>query len=163
MPFIQFAGEKLHLVRALGEVVGSPSGKRKHLVHLVLFAFVVGALAGMARIAHLEWLRDDAVMLKFVRLAHWPVRKVFAAALGGLSDKAAERLGRLVMALGLAPLQGARTVVHADYRDGTAIKETETISFLTETVARVRAALGPVELPLRADSASGRSPWETGC
>ena len=44
------------------------------------------------------------------RLAHWPVRKVFAAALGGLSDKAAERLGRLVTTLGLAPMQGARQV-----------------------------------------------------
>lgn len=197
VPFMRFAEEKLHLVQALSDVVGSPAGKRTHAVHLVLFAFLVGALAGVARIAHLEWLRDDAVLLKFVRLAHWPVRKVFAAALGGLSDKAAERLGQLVTTLGLAPMQGARqvtvdldssvivsfgeqegavfgycgkgrnrrrhhplvasvqgarTVVHADYRDGTAIKETETISFLTETIARVGTALGTVELLLRADS-----------
>lgn len=40
---IRFAANKLHLVRALDTVVGSPPGRRKHPVHLVPTAFVVAA------------------------------------------------------------------------------------------------------------------------
>ena len=45
------------------------------------------ALAGVHRLAQLEWLRGDAVLLKFLRLPRWPVRKVFAKALAGVTDR----------------------------------------------------------------------------
>lgn len=197
VPVIRFMTGVLRLPQALAEVADPTKGERIYKVHLVFFAFLVGALAGTWRLAHLEWLRGDAVVEKFLRLPAWPVRQVFSRVLAGLSDAALKRLSDLVTVMGLRPLEGAkditidldssvivsfgeqegalfgycgkgrnrrrhhplvasvagpRTVIHADYRDGTAIKETETIAFLAETLRRVTAALGPVRVLLRADS-----------
>ena len=194
---IRFMAEKLHLWEGLSWVADPTKGERKYKVHLLLFAFVVGALAGTWRLTHLEWLRGDAVVGKFLRLPAWPVRQVFARALASLSEEALQRLSLLVSALGLWPLLGTRevtidldssvivsfgeqegaqfgycgkgrnrrrhhplvasvagprTVIHADYRDGSAIKDEETISFLEETLRRVHAALGDVAVTVRADS-----------
>lgn len=197
VPVIRFMNLALQLPTELSEVVDATKGKRKYPIHLVLFAFLVGALSGTWRLAHLEWLKGDSVVEKFLRLPSWPVRKVFARALASLSDEALKRLSRLVTAMGLRPLLGAqevtidldssvvvsfgehegavfgycgkgrnrrrhhplvasvagpRTVIHADYRDGTAINETETISFLEETLERVLSTLGTVIVNFRADS-----------
>ena len=82
LPVITFMSQQLDLVTRLREIVGWVGRKRVHPTHLVLLAFVVGALAGVERMAHLdEALRGDPVLVKFLRLASWPVRKVFAGAL----------------------------------------------------------------------------------
>lgn len=197
VPLIRFATHELDLQQRLLDVVDPTKGERKYKVHLVLFAFLVGALAGVWRLTHLEWLRGDAVVEKFLRLPSWPVRKVFAGALASCSNQALKKLSELLTALGLAPLvgqraltidfdssvvvsfgehegavfgycgkgrnrrrhhplvasvDGVRTVVHADYRDGTAIKEGEIIAFFSETLRRVEAGVGDVKTTLRADS-----------
>lgn len=197
VPVIRFASHHLELPQRLLEVVDPTKGDRKYKVHLVLFAFLVGALAGVCRLTHLEWLRGDAVIEKFLRLPSWPVRKVFTSALAGISDRGLKRLSELVTATGLwsltgqravtidldssvvvsfglhegavfgycgkgrnrrrhhplvASVDGPRTVVHADYRDGTAVKEGETVTFFEETLRRVEAGLGKVTVTLRADS-----------
>ena len=61
----------------------------------------------------------------------------------------------------VASVDGVRTVVHADYRDGTAIKEGEIIAFFTETLRRVEAGVGAVKTTLRADSDRGAQPLVT--
>lgn len=197
VPIIRFMTGVLQLPQALAGVVDPTKGERKYKVHLVLFAFLVGALAGTWRLTHLEWLRGDAVVGKFLRLPAWPVRQVFSKALASLSDAALKRLSDLVSATGLRPLEGARevtidldssaivcfgeqegavfgycgkgrnrrrhhplvasvagprTVIYADYRDGTAIDETETIAFLEETLRRITAGLGEIPVNIRADS-----------
>lgn len=100
LPVLLFANESLQLPKRLRAITG-PAGRRKiHPVHTVLMAFVAGALAGATRMAHLEWLRDDAVLLKYLRFAHWPVRKVFSAALESVTDTSAAALEELVARVG---------------------------------------------------------------
>ena len=68
VPLIRFATHELDLQQRLLDVVDPTKGERKYKVHLVLFAFLIGALAGVWRLTHLEWLRGDAVVEKFLRL-----------------------------------------------------------------------------------------------
>ena len=119
VPAIRFLSGELQLPREFREVVGATGRRRRHPVHKVLFAFLVGALAGVQRLAHLEWLRGDAVMLKFLRLGSWPCRKVFSKALAGMSDAALERLRQLVTRVGLRSVTRDTPVV-LDF-DGSSI------------------------------------------
>ena len=198
MPLARYLVEELDLVRRLSQVVGTDGVKRVYGRHLVLFSFLMGSLAGVHRLSHLEWLRGDAVLLKFLRLPRWPVRKVFSAALAGLSDSGVERLVALIAQLGLAGLSGrdcavvdldsssivsfgrqegayfgysgkgrnrrrhhplvasvgeTRTVIHADYRDGSSITADEAIAFLKKSVSVLRAGLAPgARVSVRSDS-----------
>src|SRR5690349_22000906 len=110
VPVIRFASHHLELPARLLDVVDPTRGERKYKVHLVLFAFLVSALAGVCRLTHLEWLRGDAVIEKFLCLPSWPVRKVFSGALASISDRGLKRLSELVTATGLWSLTGQRTV-----------------------------------------------------
>jgi hypothetical protein len=114
VPLARFANEVVELPALLREAVPTPGRRRIYAVHLVLYAFVMGALLGVQRLAHLDWLRGDAVVLKFLRLPSWPVRKVFSRALGGVSDSALERLQDLLTELGLRGVAGQPAVV-ADF------------------------------------------------
>lgn len=99
--------------------VPTPGRRRIYPVHLVLYAFIMSTLLGVERLAHMDWLRGDAVVLKFLRLPSWPVRKVFSKALAGVSDRALARLKNLLTELGLRQVAGKRSVV-ADF-DSTAL------------------------------------------
>ena len=110
VPVIRFMTGVLELPQALARVVDATKGERRYAVHLVLFAFLGGALAGTWQLTHLEWLRGDALVGKFLRLPAWPVRQVVPRALAGLSDAALKRLSTLVSATGLRPPEGAREV-----------------------------------------------------
>jgi len=110
VPFIRYMSEELELPQQLKEVIDEPAGRRKYQVHLLLFAFLTGAAVGVWRLAHLEWLRGDAVILKFLRLPSWPVRQVFGKALAGLSDRMIGRLRNLLTATGLWSLRGCEEV-----------------------------------------------------
>ena len=114
VPLARFANEALELPALLREAAPTPGRRRVYPVHLVLYAFVMGALLGVQRLAHLDWLRGDAVVLKFLRLPSWPVRKVFSAALAGVSDGTLARLKDLLTELGLRGVTGASSVV-ADF------------------------------------------------
>jgi len=121
LPVISFMSQQLDLVTRLREIVGWVGRERTHPIHLVLLAFVVGALAGVERMAHLdEALRGDPVLVKFLRLAYWPVRKVFAVALASLNDRARDALVDLVSELGLGTLPKTTTSVVVDI-DSTAL------------------------------------------
>jgi hypothetical protein len=121
LPVISFMSQQLDLVTRLRAIVGWVGRERTHPIHLVLQAFVVGALAGVERMAHLdEALRGDPVLVKFLRLARWPVRKVFALALGVLNDRARDALVDLVSEFGLNTLPKNTTSVVADI-DPTAL------------------------------------------
>lgn len=111
IPLLAFLTKELRLVSRLRQVVGYRGRKRRYAVHLVLFAFVAGALLGVERMAHLEWLRDDAVLLKWLRLPSWPVRKVFSQGLRYLTDGGRARLEALVSELGLSSLGAVDSVV----------------------------------------------------
>lgn len=197
IPIIKFMNDVLELPRRLALVVDNQGRTRIYAKHQVLFSFMVGALIGMDRLAHLEWLRGDAVLLKFLRLPSWPVRKVFSSALAGLSTAAMARLQDLLTAVGLwsvsatdgivldfdsstivsfgeqqgavfgfcgkgrnrrrhhplvASVAATRAVVHAAYRDGSAIAAEEAISFFGETVRRVRGYFEACLPTIRADS-----------
>ena len=112
LPVITFMQQQLDLGRRLREIVGWVGRERTHPVHLVLLAFVVASLGGVERMAHLdEALRGDPVLVKFLRLAYWPVRKVFALALA-LNDRARDAIVDLVSELGLNTLaEGTKSVV----------------------------------------------------
>ena len=205
VPLVRYMSDKLDIVQRLCWIVGHDGARRVYARHLVLFTFMVGSLVGVHRLAHLEWLRDDAVLLKFLRLPRWPVRKVFSQALAGLSSRGVQRLVALIADVGLAPLRGRdgavvdmdssaivafgqqegalfgysgkgrnrrrhhplvasvaeiRTVVHADYRDGSGIDAQEAISFTTQALATVRAALAKgARIVLRADSGFWSKPF----
>jgi hypothetical protein len=112
IPLIAFLTERLGLPAHLKAAIGAdPARRRVHGVHLVLFAFVVGALGGVQRLAHLEWMKDDIVLLKYLRLGSWPVRKVFSAALASVSDAGVKGLELLVGAIGLSSLVGSKSIV----------------------------------------------------
>lgn len=113
LPVISFMTNQLRLVDRFRSLADYTGRKRMHPIHLVLLAFVVGSLAGVERMAHLdEALRGDPVLVKFLRLAHWPVRKVFAVALAWLGDRARDELAELVSDLGLDLLPaGTKSVV----------------------------------------------------
>lgn len=121
IPLIAFLTGNLRLASRIHEAIGKDAarGRRTHGVHLVLFAFVVGALAGVERLAHLEWLRDDSVLLKYLRLDSWPVRKVFTAALESVCDAGVCAIEALVGEVGLGSVRAVSSVV-IDF-DNTAI------------------------------------------
>lgn len=114
VPIARFANRELELPALLQLAVPTPGRRRLYPVHLVLYAFIMGSLLGVHRLAHLDWLRGDAVVLKFLRLPSWPVRKVFSRALTGVSDVALARLENLLTVLGLRSLRGKDAVV-ADF------------------------------------------------
>jgi len=117
---ILYMSETLLLPELLRQAVGPNEGRRRlHPVPRVLFAFVVGALAGISRMAHLEWLRDDVALQKYLRLSNWPVRKVFSSALTLVSDAAVARIEQLVGLVGLLTL-GDEPAIVVDV-DNTAI------------------------------------------
>ena len=119
VPLARFANQRLELPALLREAVPTPGRRRTYPVHLVLYAFVMGALLGVQKLAHLDWLRGDAVVLKFLRLPSWPVRKVFSRALAGVSDRSLGRLQDLLTELGLRHVADQSSVV-ADF-DSSAI------------------------------------------
>ena len=118
IPFIRFC-ESQGVAKALREVVGLSPERRRHAPHRVLFAFLVASVLGFGRLAHLDWCKGDAVLLKVLRFSSWPVRKVFSTALAGVTDAGLATLSRLVTRLGLLGLSKAPSVV-IDF-DGTAI------------------------------------------
>lgn len=196
IPMLRFFNEQLELPQRLAAAVPASGRRRRHPVHLVLYAFLIGALLGIEKLAHLEWLRGDCVVEKFLRLAAWPVRRVFSEALASVSDAGVAGLSKVLTELGLRSITGrpsavldfdstvlvcfgtqegaefgycgkgrnrrrhhplvasvaeSRAVVHAEYRDGSAIDEAEAIGFMKEAVRRVREKVaGPITL--RADS-----------
>lgn len=120
MPLLQFLNERLELPQLLGIAVPTTGRARRYPVHLVLYAFLVGSLMGVAKMAHLEWLRGDAVLEKFVRLAAWPVRKVFSHALEYVTDAGVVALTGLLSNFGLRSIAGHSSVV-LDF-DSTALR-----------------------------------------
>ena len=113
VPLIHFLSGHLQLPKKILAAIGpdTAAGRRTHGVHHVLFAFLVGALAGSARLAHLEWLRDDYAFLKLLRLTSWPVRKVFSNALASVSDLGVEAIEAMVADLGLQSVKDQDSVV----------------------------------------------------
>ena len=119
IPLIVFMTEVLRLPSALAAIVEPKGRRRTHAVHHVLFAFIVGALAGAERLAHLDWFDDDVVLLKYLRFASWPVRQVFSAALGGVSDSGVKALEELVGAVARRTIRNVGSFV-LDF-DNTAV------------------------------------------
>lgn len=119
VPMLRYFNEVLELPQRLGQAVPAEGRKRKHAVPLVLYAFLVGSLLGVEKLAHLEWLRGDCVVEKFLRLAAWPVRKVFSEALASVSDAGVAAISKLLTALGLWSIRG-RTSAVLDF-DSTAL------------------------------------------
>jgi len=120
MPLLQFLNEGLELPQLLAIAVPTEGRARRYPVHLVLYAFLVGSLLGVAKLAHLEWLRGDAVVEKFIRLPAWPVRKVFSQALEHVSAAGVIALTGLLSNFGLRSLAGRSSVV-LDF-DSTALR-----------------------------------------
>ena len=120
MPLLQFLNERLELPQQLGIAVPTTGRARRYPVHLVLYAFLVGSLLGIAKLAHLEWLRGDAVLEKFMRLAAWPVRKVFSQALEYVTDAGVVALTGLLSNFGLRSIAGRSSAV-LDF-DSTALR-----------------------------------------
>ena len=111
VPLLRYLSGPLGLLERLSWVVGSDDRKLTYAVHIVYMAFMVAALGGAQRLAHVEWLAGDAVLVKFLRLPRWPVRKVFSAALASLTSAGVEHLTDLVAAIGLHPVSGAKSAV----------------------------------------------------
>ena len=196
IPMLRYFHEVLELPQRLALAVPAEGRRRRHPVPHVLYAFLVGALLGIEKLAHLEWLRGDCVVEKFLRLAAWPVRKVFSEALASVSEAGVAALSELLTALGLwsiarretavldfdstalvcfgtqegaefgycgkgrnrrrhhplvASVAETRAVVHATYRNGSAIDEEEAMAFMQEAVARVRKRVGGA-ISIRADA-----------
>lgn len=120
VPIIRFANEALELPARLRLAVPPRGRKRVYAVHLVLYAFLMASLAGIERLAHLEWLQGDAVILKFLRLPAWPVRKVFSKALAGVDEAGVRALQALLTSLGLHGVAEASSVV-ADFDSSTLV------------------------------------------
>ena len=111
IPLILFMTEALGIPALLKKVVNYRGRRRVHAPHLVLFAFVVAALAGVERLAHLDWLRDDVALVKYLRFAYWPVRKVFSAALSTVTERGVRLLEAFVGEMGLATVKGASSAI----------------------------------------------------
>lgn len=101
VPFITFCSETLEIPQLLAVATKHAGRQRKHPVHHVLFAFLIGAVLGEQRLRHLELLNDDPVLLKFLRLASWPVRKVFSLAMAGVSTEGVAHITGTLCGLGL--------------------------------------------------------------
>lgn len=119
IPLIVYMSEVLRLPSRLAATLDTKGRRRRHPVHHVLYAFVVGALVGTERLAHLEWLRDDIVLLKYLRLASWPVRKVFSVALATVSEAVVAQLEELVADVARQTVR-CRSSVVVDF-DNTAV------------------------------------------
>ena len=115
VPMLRFFNESLEIPQQLGVAVPAEGRRRKYPVHHVLYAFLVGALLGIEKLAHLEWVRGDCVVEKFLRLAAWPVRKVFSQALSSVSNAGLAAISEMLTALGLRSIAGRTTaIVDAD-------------------------------------------------
>lgn len=108
------------MVSRMRDVYRYRGRRRVYAPHLLLFSFVAGVLVGVERMAHLEWLRDDAVLLKWLRLPSWPVRKVFSSALENLTEAGRTRLEQLIGELGVGTLPVGTSSVVVDI-DPTAL------------------------------------------
>lgn len=111
LPFIRFCAETLKLPHALAGATDRSGRRPKHPLHHVLFAFLIGAVLGVGRLRHLELLSDDPLRLKLVRLGSWPVRKVFSAAMEGVSDAGVASLISTLGDLGLRSVPGTTHAV----------------------------------------------------
>lgn len=111
VPLILYMSEQLRIPELLKRVARYRGRTRTHAPHAVLFAFVVAALAGVERLAHLDWLRDDIVLVKYCRLAYWPVRKVFSVALAAVPDEGVLELEQFIGEVGLDPIRGATSAI----------------------------------------------------
>ena len=118
LPFVHFC-ETLRLPTLLSAAVSEGGRKRIHAVHRVLFAFIVTAIIGTERLAHLDWYDGDALLLKVVRLSSWPVRKVFSRALELIEDSGVAALLNILTDLALRSVQGVKSAV-LDF-DSTAV------------------------------------------
>lgn len=118
LPFVRYC-HALDLPALLKVVVPSGGRRRLHAAHHVLFAFVVSAVLGAQRLAHLDWYEGDALLLKLVRLSSWPVRKVFSAALAAIDDAGVAALLNIITNLGLRSIRGAHSAI-LDF-DSTAV------------------------------------------
>lgn len=118
LPFVRFC-HALDLPALLKGVAPAGGRRRLHAVHHVLFAFVVSAVLGAQRLAHLDWFEGDALLLKVLRFSSWPVRKVFSCALAALDDAGVASLLNIVTNLGLQAIRGAHSAV-LDF-DSTAV------------------------------------------
>jgi hypothetical protein len=111
VPLLRYLNEVLELPQRIRVAVPAEGRARKHPVHLVLYAFLVGSLLGIEKLAHLEWLRGDSVVEKYLRLAAWPVRKVFSEGLASVSDAGVIALSHLLTSLGLLSIAGREEAV----------------------------------------------------
>lgn len=100
LPLIRYLENELKLPTRLREACETRGRRRLFPIHQVLFAFLVATLAGVAKLAHLDLLRNDRVLAKMSRLARWPVRKVFSLALSGTSDADVSGITSLIRELG---------------------------------------------------------------
>ena len=120
IPLIAFMTKDLRLVSRLNDVVRYRGRRRRYGPHVVLFAFIVAALMGVRRLAHLDWLKDDAVLVKWLRLPSWPVRKVFSMTLAAGGPEMRARLEQLVGVVGVNSLPKGTTSLVID-TDNTAL------------------------------------------
>ena len=104
LPLLRFVNEKLDIGRELLAIAPRDGRLRVFARHLVLLAFLTCALVGEHRLAHIEALRGDAVLLKLLRLPRWPVRKVFSSALASVTDRGIDLLHDLIARIALLPL-----------------------------------------------------------
>lgn len=110
LPFIHFC-EALDLPALLMAVVPAPTRRRVHAAHRVLFTFMVAAVIGTERMAHLDWYDGDPLLLKMLRLSSWPVRKVFSLALEMVDDAGIGRLLNVLTNLSLRSIFGETSCV----------------------------------------------------
>lgn len=111
--------ESLDLPAMLCAVAAPVTRVRVHSPGRVLFAFLIAAVVGTQRLAHLDWFDGDAIMLKLLRLASWPVRQVFSRTLASVPDVGVVGLLNIITNLGLRSVVGATHLV-LDF-DSTAI------------------------------------------
>jgi len=117
IPFIKFLYEVLEIPPRLALVVDYQGRKRTYAIHHVLTSFLAGSVAGFRKLAHLEAAGGDAVLLKFLRMPSWPVRKVFSKALAGMDEGA---LSRAVPKI--RPTRRTRSRGHRRPRDASRIR-----------------------------------------
>lgn len=120
VPLLHFLNDRLELPQQLAFALGCDGRTRRHPQHLVLFAFLAGAMVGAVKLAHVEWLGHDRVFTKFLRFSSWPVRKVFSAALESVTDAGVVALSWVLTGLGLRSVANATSAV-LDF-DSTALR-----------------------------------------